>query len=253
METKLPIMNIRGLINKGSLKKQPLNKEPNPSYRVRYDLNQLQKYESVLNHHKNSLTDFEKVLEFGCGHGRLIQYLFGINTKASVFGTDILQEQVNKCKEKFPQGVFIRNGSEPPIELEDNQFDLIYSYSVFTHLSEINHLAWLKELCRILKPGGKMLHSVKSYEFVRRAKIFSPQNLVKYELIEPYEQFEIDYPYHYIVDNPNTPEYGLTIISKNYIMENWHKETGLEILDYAEGCIEAYPEGCHDLVLLHKS
>lgn len=253
MEIKLPIMNIRGLINKGSLKKQPLNKEPNPSYRVRYDLNQLQKYESVLNHHKNSLTDFEKVLEFGCGHGRLIQYLFGINTKASVFGTDILQEQINECKEKFFNGVFIQNKPKPPIDFQDSQFDFIYSYSVFTHLSESNHLAWLKELARILRPGGMMLHSVKSYEFVRRARIFSPQNLVKYRLMEPYAQFEIEHPYHYIIDNPNTPEYGLTIISKNYIMENWHKETGLEILDYAEGCIEAYPEGCHDLVLLHKS
>ena len=34
--------------------------------------------------------------------------------------------------------------------------------------------------------------------------------------------------------------------------ENWYEATGLKILDYAEGCIEAYPEGCHDLVLLRK-
>ena len=252
MEAKLPIMNIRGLINKGTLKKQPLNKEPNPSYRVRYDLNQFQKYEYVLNRHNKSFAEFEKILEFGCGFGRLIKYLFDINPDTSVFGADVLQGQIDKCKENFPKGVFIRNRPEPPIDLQDNQFNLIYSYSVFSHLSESNHLAWLKELARILRPGGMMLHSVKSYEFVRRARIFSPQNLVKYKLKKPYENFEIEHPYHYTIDNPKTPEYGLTIISKKYILDNWEKTTNLEILEYDEGCIESHPEGCHDLVLLYK-
>ena len=98
-----------------------------------------------------------------------------------------------------------------------------------------------------------MIHSVKSYAFVRRARIFSTQNLVKYNLTEPLEQFEIENPYHYIIDNPKIPEYGLTIISKEYIMKNWQFDTGPEIVDYNEECVEAYPEGCHDLVLLYKS
>ena len=167
------------------------NSEPNPSFKVRYDLNQVQRYEYVLNQNKQSLQQFKSVLEFGCGHGRLLSHMLDIIPNASVFGADVIQEQINKCREQFPSGVFICNRPEPPIDFEDNQFDLIYSYSVFTHFSESNHLAWLKELERILKPGGMMLHSVKSYEFVRRAKIFSPQNLVKYQLSEPFEKFEI--------------------------------------------------------------
>ena len=37
---------------------------------------------------------------------------------------------------------------------EDETFDLIYAYAVFSHLSEASHLAWLEEFERILKPGG---------------------------------------------------------------------------------------------------
>ncbi len=246
------MIKLKELINRTFNIEHPSVNEPDPPHRIRYDFNQIQKYESVLNHNNRSLTDFGKILEFGCGDGRLINYLINLNPSSSIFGSDVLEEQIEKCERVFPKGNFIQNETNPPIGLGDNEFDFIYSYSVFTHLSESNHLAWLKELGRILKPGGMMLHSVKSYEFVRRAKIFSSQNLLNYRLSEPYEKFEIDNPYHYIIDNPKTPEYGITIISKKYILDNWEKSTKLELVDYYEGCIETYPEGCHDLILLRK-
>jgi SAM-dependent methyltransferase len=46
------------------------------------------------------------------------------------------------------------NGSMPPTKYPDATFDFIYSISVFTHLPEDMQHAWLKELRRILKPGG---------------------------------------------------------------------------------------------------
>ena len=58
--------------------------------------------------------------------------------------------------------------------------------------------------------------------------------------------------YHYVVKNPSTPEYGLTIISKEYVMTRWPRYSGLTLVDYAEGAIESYPEGCHDIVMLVK-
>ena len=130
--------------------------------------------------------------------------------------------------------------------------DFIYSYSVFTHLSEANHIKWLQELARLLKPNGIMLNSVKSYIAAKRMEIFSPGNLGRYKIEPPINVFEKETPYQYAVDNLDTPEYGLTIISKDYILKNWAKYSGLRIVDYHEGCIEAYPEGCHDLVLMMK-
>jgi SAM-dependent methyltransferase len=218
-----------------------------------YCLNQLQKFEAVLNRNGYSMRQFSSILEFGCRYGRLTRYLFDLVPQARVFGCDILKEGILDCRRKYPRGVFTVNDPAPPLNFEDAQFDLIYSYSVFTHLSESNHAAWLKELARLLRPGGVMLHTTHSYEYLTRAAMFSPESIEKYRLPEPFDAFiRAPHPYHYVVDNPSTPEYGLTIISKEYAMTRWPQYSGLALCDYAEGAIESYPEGCHDIVMLVK-
>ena len=47
-------------------------------------------------------------------------------------------------------------GILPPLPLEDESFDLIWSISVFTHLTD-NSLPWLCELHRLLRPGGLLI------------------------------------------------------------------------------------------------
>ena len=99
-----------------------------------------------------------------------------------------------------------------------------------------------------------MLLTTKSFEFLRRASLFSPESIVKYELPETVENFINSGRgyYHLFLDNPAMPIYGLTIIRKEYVMENWPRYSGVEVVDYAEGIIEAYPEGCQDIVVLMK-
>ena len=225
-----------------------------PDLERRYDLNQLQRFEAVLNRHGRSLRACASVFEFGCGEGRLTQYLFTVAPGASIWGCDVRPEAIAACRRRCPSGRFIVNQPAPPLPVADAQCDLIYSYSVFTHLSEPNHHAWLKELARILKPGGVMLHTVHSYEYLRRAALFSPESLKKYSLPEPVEEFiQSGRGYFYVVEDPSMPEYGHTIICKEYVLERWPQYSGLELVEYAEGAIEAYPEGCQDLVLMRKT
>lgn len=219
----------------------------------RYSLNHLQKFEAVLSRNGYSMRQFSSILEFGCRYGRLTRHLFNLAPQAGVFGCDILKEGIQDCRRNYPKGVFIINEPVPPLDCEDGQFDLIYSYSVFTHLSEANHISWLKEFNRLLRPGGVMLHTTHSYEYLKRAAMFTPESNEKYLLPEPVEAFiQLPHRYHYVMDNPEAPEYGLTIISKEYIMTRWPQYSGLKLCEYAEGAIESYPEGCHDIVMLVK-
>ena len=55
---------------------------------------------------------------------------------------------------------------EPPLPYSDASFDLIYAFSVFTHLTEpLQHL-WMAEMRRVLRPGGYLLFSTHGDRFV---------------------------------------------------------------------------------------
>ncbi len=219
----------------------------------RYNFNQLQRFDAVLTRHGRSFRTCSSIFDFGCGPGRLTQHLAALAPAASVFGCDVRREAVAECRRRCPWGRFVVNRATPPLDVEDAAFDLIYSYSVFTHLTEPNHKAWLKELARMLQPGGVMLHTVHSYEYLRRTAAFSPESLEKYRFTEPVDSFiRSGRDYLYVVDDPATPEYGYTVMRKEYVLDIWPRESGLALVDYVEGAIESYPEGCQDLVVLQK-
>ncbi len=99
-----------------------------------------------------------RILDFGCGCGRVITWLQQLDSKYQYFGTDIDPEAITWCQENLANfGEYAVNPHLPPTEYADNYFDLVYSISVFTHLSEDMQFAWLKELSRITKPGGYLL------------------------------------------------------------------------------------------------
>lgn len=100
-----------------------------------------------------------KICEWGCGPGRVIRHLGNINgfDKVELFGTDYNKKSIKWCKKTIKNVRFFVNSLEPPLPLETNLFDCVYALSIFTHLSERMHYAWLEELFRILKPNGILI------------------------------------------------------------------------------------------------
>jgi SAM-dependent methyltransferase len=104
-----------------------------------------------------------KILEWGCGPGRIIRQLAALlqGSGASLFGCDYNIDSVQWCSKAIPGVTFARNDLQPPLPFADNSFDVLYSSSVFTHLSEEMHYAWLKENARVLKPGGLLVFTTQ--------------------------------------------------------------------------------------------
>jgi SAM-dependent methyltransferase len=90
------------------------------------------------------------VLDFGVGCARMARHL-SPTAKAGFTGVDVDTVNIAWCAQNMDFGRYeaILPGSTIPAA--DRQFDLIYSHSVFTHLSpgEQNH--WLQELGRVSK------------------------------------------------------------------------------------------------------
>lgn len=95
------------------------------------------------------------LLEVGCGEGRGVSELLPLAD--SYIGLDKIGEVIQNLKSQFP-GVDFRQAVIPPFtDFGSESFDTIVSFQVIEHIQ--NDLLFLKELYRMLKPGGKAVIS----------------------------------------------------------------------------------------------
>jgi SAM-dependent methyltransferase len=116
--------------------------------------------QAILREAGRELDSFERVLDFGCGCGRVIQELVATPGRTQFFGTDIDRELVGWCQRHIPDVDWAVNAHQPPLTYPDDRFDLIYAVSVFTHLDERMQDLWLAELSRVAQPGGLLILTV---------------------------------------------------------------------------------------------
>jgi SAM-dependent methyltransferase len=101
----------------------------------------------------------KRVLDFGCGVGKVIRHFAPETEVAEFTGCDIHAPSIDWLQRNLsPPFSFFRCAEEPPLPQPDAYFDLIYAISVYTHLTD--HWAqWLLEHHRVLAPGGLLLAS----------------------------------------------------------------------------------------------
>ena len=108
-----------------------------------------------------SLSDFDRLLDFGCGCGRLLRHMSHVAERVEIHGTDIDADMIAWLQRNMPFGRYQAGSVEPPLPYRDDYFDLVISHSVFTHLDERQQDMWLRELQRITRPGALLLISVQ--------------------------------------------------------------------------------------------
>jgi SAM-dependent methyltransferase len=93
------------------------------------------------------------VLDFGGSSGRTLRHLH--HAGAQVMGIDINVSAVAWARTHLPFPV-LQGTVVPSLPLPDASIDVIFGASVFTHIDMFEE-AWLAELRRVLRPGGKAL------------------------------------------------------------------------------------------------
>jgi len=116
--------------------------------------------------HVGPLGNCRGVLDFGCGWGRIIRFFLRDVRPEKLTGVDHSEEVLRTCQETNRWCRFLLIEPHPPTPLESESFDLIYLYSVFSHLPEEMHSALLKEFHRLLSPGGMLIATTRRRDFI---------------------------------------------------------------------------------------
>jgi len=100
-----------------------------------------------------------RILDVGCGTGA---NLLMLSKYGDAEGVDVSEDALAFCRERGLDKVTLGAGEEMPYD--DGTFDLVTAFDVVEHMDD--DLAGLKEMRRVLRPGGRVLLFVPTFMFL---------------------------------------------------------------------------------------
>ena len=196
------------------------------------------------------------LLDLGCGCGRLCRFLNDLE-RWEAHASDVNPDLVHWCQETLPGVRTVLNEPAPPLPYLQEQFDLIYSLSIFTHLPETRANAWLTELHRVLAPGGLLILSTsgsKAVEIIKGSKTHQEMMMIDYSSALEIERTLADRGIVFLQYSPDVlnvaragSDYGNTFIHPSYVHTFWNNQN-FEIVEHIAGGVR----GWQDLVVLRR-
>jgi SAM-dependent methyltransferase len=182
--------------------------------------------ESFPSHSDRPLTG-ARVLDFGCGWGRLTRFLARDVAPGALYGCDPVEGILDVCRRDGVPATLARTDFVPERLPFEERFDLAFAFSVFTHISEAAHEASLRALHDALRPGGILVVTVRPPQYL----VFCEQMHPLLESLGADRLARLREPRYLFVPHP--PEdrhlqytggdmtYGETVITLPYVRERW--------------------------------
>jgi SAM-dependent methyltransferase len=165
-----------------------------------------------------------RALDFGCGVGRILRPALIEDPGCELWGCDIDQPSIDWLGAECPELSLRRNGAWPPLDVPSGHFDLIWAFSVFTHLTDA-WSAWMLELHRLLKPGGILVATVFGPGHVNFVDEPVSEEIIGMNVLYPYASWDTGGP--------------LILHSRWWVEAHWGR--AFEILDFRVGRQDGAP------------
>lgn len=198
-------------------------------------------YEYAMRHVHGLGIKPRRLMDFGCGWGRITRLFLRDVSEAGLYGVDPWDEAIQLARTHMPYACFVKSEVDPPLQFSDNYFDVVFANSVFSHLSQSSSLDWGQELARVLRPGGLLVATTLPRKFfdtlegLKSGK--APSNAWEARVRDidtggenlraQYDRGEFVY-----LDSQGTGKegkYGLAFLPEALIRKEW---TGLSVVEY---------------------
>ena len=112
-----------------------------------------------------SLADLN-ILDYGCGWGRISRLMYYFTEERTFFGVDPWHKSIEECNKCGLTCNFMQSDYLPTtLPVGGIKFDLIYAFSVFTHLSLRSTIASVETIRRYIKPNGIFVVTIRPVEY----------------------------------------------------------------------------------------
>jgi SAM-dependent methyltransferase len=154
------------------------------------------------------------ILDYGCGWGRLIRLLYKYAPYTNIYGVDPWGESIRVCQQHGVKGNFAVSEYVPQSLPFERQFDLIFAFSVFTHLSEKTARTVLTTLRNYISPDGLLVITIRPKEYWG----FHKQGALESEMRKMHEEYGFAFtPHHNLPPINGDITYGDTSMTLAYI------------------------------------
>ncbi len=107
-----------------------------------------------------------RILDFGGGWGRVSRFFLRDTLPECIFISEVREYAIQCIRATGNRCQVIHNQPRPPILELTGLFDLVYAYSVFSHLSGEYVHAWINYLLGVLRPGGYLVFTTNGQQFI---------------------------------------------------------------------------------------
>ncbi|HEV3204173.1 MAG TPA: class I SAM-dependent methyltransferase [Gemmataceae bacterium] len=208
-------------------------------------------FKRLFEEHVGELNDSRMVLDFGCGWGRIIRFFMKEVAATNLWGIDCYEEMIEISRKTNPWCRFQKIEPRPPVPMAANSFDMIYCFSVFSHLAEDIHNQWLAEFQRLLKPGGLLIATTRGREYIQTCDAIMkslpswwprPTEPLFDDVLKELAKYDNGGYCFSPVGGGGPLEksfFGETCISKGYVLKNWSRRfTFLDFIEDREVCAQ---------------
>jgi 2-polyprenyl-3-methyl-5-hydroxy-6-metoxy-1,4-benzoquinol methylase len=157
------------------------------------------------------------VLDFGCGWGRLTRLLHKFIPVNGIYGVDPFDQSIQECEKHNVKGNISLSDWVPKTLPIDKQFDLIFAFSVFSHLSEKTIHIVLETLHNYILPGGVLVITIRPKEYWKYHDNIS----IAKEMEELHDEKGFAFAPHNLSPIDGDITYGDTSMSLEYIKLNF--------------------------------
>jgi len=178
------------------------------------------------------LRDGDRIVDFGCGSGRLAVNLAQTCT-VDYLGLDVVQDLLDYARSRCPGTYRFARNTALALPVPEASVDVFAAFSVFTHLLHTECYIYLEEMYRALKPGGRVVASFLEFSMPSHWGVFTKT----------------------VGEQRTSTVPHLNTFIERSVWQTWAAHLGFETVRFIDGTAAPWPSGVYlgqSLVVLGK-